>query len=211
MNKIIFKITAFVLLFVIAFSFTACQNNTGTPVEPGTNIPIIPRPEPTPERFAGTAVRFEAEDFSSGVENCPWASGGKFVGGFDSAKGARINFKIESSEETEVKLVFCVANTANYTIFFESWSNFLKVNNVKYNFAPDVILHDRNIPKGETYADQYPAYASTAPYLMFDTVEVIIELNAGENIITFTGGSVTFNFDYIEIIPENDSIQIKAK
>ena len=211
MKKRIYNIFALLLVVAMCFSISSCTLTPDNSGEQGNQVPLIPRPDPVPERFSGTAVRFEAEDFSTGVENCPWASGGKFVGGFDSAKGARINFKIESSEETEVKLVFCVANTANYTIFFESWSNFLKVNNVKYNFAPDVILHDRNIPKGETYADQYPAYSSTAPYLMFDTVEVIIELNAGENIITFTGGSVTFNFDYIEIIPENDSIQIEAK
>ena len=148
------------------------------------------------------------QEFVAGRQECPWASAGGFIGSFDSKNKSTVSFAVNSSADATVKLIFCIANTASYTIFFEDWNGFLKINNMNYEFDTDDIVHDRNIAKGERYADMYPAFASTAPYLMFEAVEVEIELNKGYNTITFTGGSVTFNFDYIEIIPESDNIRI---
>lgn len=208
MKKRILNIIALILTLVIALSVTSCQPGNQTDNTPTQQTPLIPRPEPTPEKYTGTAVRYEAEDFVGGKQDCPWASEGGFIGSFDSSNKSSISFTVNCSDDATVKLVFCVANTSNKTIFFENWKGFLKINNVSYNFDEDDILHDRNIAKGETYADKYPAFASTAPYLMFDTVEVEIELNRGYNTITFTGGSVTFNFDYIEIVPENNKVRV---
>ena len=208
MKKRIFSIIALILTLAIGFSITSCQVTPEVPQEQGNQTPLIPRPEPVPERFAGTPVRFETEDFVSGKQTCPWASEGGFIGAFDSSNKASVTFTVNSSEDATVKLVFCVANTSTSTIFFENWNGFLKVNNMSYVFDGETLLHDRDAAKGERYADMYPAYSSTAPYLMFDTVEVEIELNKGSNTITFTGGSVTFNFDYIEIVPESDNVRI---
>lgn len=208
MKKRISNIIAILLIIAMCFSINSCNLTPEVPDDQGNQVPLIPRPEPVPERFAGTAVRYEAEDYVAGKQECPWASSGGFVGNFDSKNKSTINFAVNSSEDATVKLVFCIANTASYTIFFEDWNGFLKINNMNYEFDVDDIIHDRNIAKGERYADMYPAYASTAPYLMFDTVEVEIELNKGYNTITFVGGSVTFNFDYIEIVPESDDVRI---
>lgn len=208
MKKRILSIFALLLVVAMCFSLNSCNLTPDNSDDQGAQVPLIPRPEPVPERFAGTPVRYETEEFVAGRQECPWASAGGFIGSFDSKNKSTVSFAVNSSADATVKLIFCIANTASYTIFFEDWNGFLKINNMNYEFDTDDIVHDRNIAKGERYADMYPAFASTAPYLMFEAVEVEIELNKGYNTITFTGGSVTFNFDYIEIIPESDNIRI---
>ena len=211
--KRVLGLIASALMLTVCFSFASCDVLQG--LLGGDSEGVTPPTSSSTERFAGVSVRLEAENGSAfqgtkvnDAQTCPWASNASFIGGFDKSSKATLSFSVYCSEAAEVELVFCVANTTTNTIFLDTWSDFLSINDVNYKFSNQDLIYDRNVSKGDKYCELYPAYTATAPYMIFDTTNVVIELEAGYNTIAFSGQSTTLNFDYIELTPESDRIVI---